>query len=386
MWSFCHQNRNRMKRFFSKHRIWALVTVITFVFGKQWSQSSRNEDVPDEGGGSQNGIEYRGALGRSSSMSGRTVSSTSVRDSRKAKEGADKPRRDKQLSEDEIDLLVTDSIKSSSPIERRQAMDQILQKMRNSEMSFEDALAIGEALKEQGANDEWEFLGYAMGVYQSDEAIAHLGKISAEERVGFIENIIPGLASENADLAINLFESLEPNEQAKVRPELLRGLVDNDAAIATDYIYDSSDLENYSWRPMAELTRELVKDKGLQPALDWANELPQGPQRRDAWSSAYAVWASKDPVAAGESVNQLPDGADRNLAINGFVSAHVHKDGEMAMTWIDAISEPGLRDAVTVRVGRQYFQRDPAAATRWYSSSGVAPSIWEQVTNSVEPK
>lgn len=375
-----------MKRFFSKHSIWALVTVITFVSGKQWSQSSRTTNGSDEGGVSQTGLEYRGKLGRSSSVSGRTVSSTSVRDSRKAKEGADKPRRDKQLSQDEIDLLVTDSIKSSSPIERRQAMDQILQKMRNSEMSFEDALAIGEALKEEGANDEWELLGYAMGVYQSDEAIAHLGKIPAEERVGFIENIIPGLASENAELAINLFESLEPNEQAKVRPELLRGLVDNDTAIATDYIYDSSDLENYSWRPMAELTRELVKDKGLQPALDWANELPQGPQRRDAWSSAYAVWASKDPVAAGESVNQIPDGTDRNLAINGFVSAHVHQDGEMAMTWIDAISEPGLRDAVMIRVGRQYFQRDPAAATRWYSSSGVSPSIWERVTNSVEPK
>ena len=253
-------------------------------------------------------------------------------------------------------------------------------------MSFENVLAIGEAFKEQGANDEWELLGYAMGVYQSNEAIAHLGKLPAEERVGFIENIIPGLASENADLAINLFESLEPNEQAKVRPELLRGLVDNDAAIATDYIYDSSDLENYSWRPMAELTRELVKDKGLEPTLDWANELPQGPQRRDAWSSAYAVWASKNPVAAGESLNQLSDGEDRNLAINGFVSAHVHKDGEMAMTWIDAISEPGLRDAAMIRVGRQYFQRDPEAATRWYSSGGVAPSIWEQVTKSVELK
>lgn len=375
-----------MKRFFSKHSIWALITVITFVFGRQWSQSSKTTDVPAEGGGSQNGLEHRGVLGRSSSVSGRTVNSTSVRDSRKMREGADKSRRDNQLSEDEIDFLVRDSIKSRSPIERRQAIDQILQKMRNLEMSFEDVLSIGEALKEQGANDEWELLGYAMGVYQSNDAIAHLDKLPAEERVGFIENIIPGLASENPELAINLFESLEPNEQAKVRPEFLSGLVDNDAAIATDYIYDSSDLENYSWRPMAELTRELVKDEGLHPTLDWANELPQGPQRRDAWSSAYAVWASKDPVAAGESLNQLPDGADRNLAINGFVSAHVHQDGEMAMTWIDAISEPGLRDAAMIRVGRQYFQRDPAAATQWYSSGGVAPSIWEQVKNSVEPK
>jgi hypothetical protein len=375
-----------MKRFFSKHSIWALITISTFVFGKQWADSSRTTDGRAEIGLSQESVDHSESSETPSVVSDRSVSSTSVRDSRKAKEGADKPRRDNQLSQDEVDLLVTDSIKSRGPIERRQAMDQILQKMRNSEMSFEDALAIGGALKEQGANDEWKLLGYAMGVYQSEEAIAHLGKIPAEERVGFIENIIPGLASENAELAINLFESLEPNEQAKVRPEFLEGLVDNNAAVATDYIYDSSDLQNYSWRPMAELTRELVKDQGLQPALDWANELPQGPQRRDAWSSAYAVWASKDPVAAGESVNQIPDGTDRNLAINGFVSAHVHQDGEMAMTWIDAISEPGLRDAVMIRVGRQYFQRDPAAATRWYSSSGVAPSIWEQVTNSVEPK
>ena len=374
-----------MKRFFSKHSIWALITISTFVFGKQWADSSRTTDGRAEIGLSQESVDHSESSETPSVVSERSVSSTSVRDSRKAKEGADKPRRDNQLSQDEVDLLVTDSIKSRGPIERRQAMDQILQKMRNSEMSFEDALAIGEALKEQGANDEWKLLGYAMGVYQSEEAIAHLGKIPAEERVGFIENIIPGLASENAELAINLFESLEPNEQAKVRPEFLEGLVDNNAAVATDYIYDSSDLQNYSWRPMAELTRELVKDQGLQPALDWANELPQGPQRRDAWSSAYAVWASKDPVAAGESVNQIPDGTDRNLAINGFVSAHVHQDGEMAMTWIDAISEPGLRDAVMIRVGRQYFQRDPAAATRWYSSSGVSPSIWERVTNSVEP-
>lgn len=375
-----------MKRFISKHSIWALITISTFVFGKQWAESSRTKDGRAEIGLSQESVDHSESSQRSSVVSERSVSSTSVRDSQEAREGPDEPRRDNQLSQDEIDLLVRDSIKSRSPIERRQAMDRILQKMGNSEMSFEDVLAIGKRLREQGANDEWKLLGYAMGAYQADEAMAHLGKVPAEERVGFIENIIPGLASENADLAINLFESLEPNEQAKVRAKFLEGLVDNDAAVATDYLYDSSDLENYSWRPMAELTRELVKDQGLRSTLDWADELPQGPQRRDAWSAAYAVWASKDPVAAGESVNQIPDGTDRNLAINGFVSAHVHQDGEMAMTWIADISEPGLRDAVMIRVGRQYFQRDPAAATRWYSSSGVSPSIWERVTNSVEPK
>ena len=251
-------------------------------------------------------------------------------------------------------------------------------------MSFEDALAVRKALREQGAKEEWKFLGYAIGAYQSDEAIAHLDKIPSEERVGFLENIIPGLASENPDEAINLFESLTSEEQAKVRPEFLEGLVDHDTAVATDYLYGSSDLENYHWRPMAELTRELVKDQGLQPTLDWADELPQGAQRRDAWSAAYAVWSSKDPVAAAESINSLPQGSDRNLAINGFVSAHVHRDGEMAMTWAAEIAEPGLREAAMIRVGKQFYQKDPDSATQWYASSGWSPSAWAQVTNSVE--
>ncbi len=251
-------------------------------------------------------------------------------------------------------------------------------------MSFDDALATRKALREQGAKEEWKLLGYAIGAYQSDEAIAYLDKIPSEERVGFLEKMIPGLASENPDEAINLFESLTPEEQAKVRPEFLEGLVDHDTEVATDYLYDSSDLENYHWRPMAELTRELVKDQGLQPALDWADELPQGPQRRDAWSAAYAVWASKDPVAAGDSINALPDGEDRNLAINGFVSDHVHRDGPLAMDWANSISNPGLREAAMIRIGKQFYQRDPDSASQWYASSGWSPTSWAQVTNSVE--
>jgi len=373
-----------MNRLFSKHSVWGLITISTFVLGKQWAGTSGSSEGLVEGQVKREGSESRGTLQDSSLDPQKRVRLRSSRDSRKAEKQEGRLPGDGRLSQEEIDLWVNESTRSRSPIERRRALDRILQKIRSSEVSFEDALAFRQALQEQGAKEEGKLLDYALGAYQPDEALAHLETLPPEERVDFLEDIIPGLASENPAEAINLFESLTSEEQAKVRPEFLEGLVDHDTAVATDYLYDSSDLENYHWRPMAELTRELVKDKGLQPTLDWANELPQGAQRRDAWSSAYAVWASKDPIAAGESINALPDGVDRNLAINGFVSAHVHRDGPLAMDWAHSISNPGLREAAMIRIGKQFYQKDPDAAAGWYSSSGWSPSSWAKVTNSVE--
>jgi len=285
------------------------------------------------------------------------------------------------LSGNEIDALIGEAIKFGGPVQRRLALDRILQKIQTSEISFEDALVIKKAMREHGAKEEQKLIDYAIGAHQSDEAIAHLEKLPSEERVGFLKEIIPGLASENPEKAINLFESLEPELQAKVRPGFLEGLVDNDAVVATAYLYDSTDPKNPNWRPMDELAREMVSDQGLESTLDWAAELPEGSLRGNAWSAAYAVWASKDPTAAVESILEMPRGKDRNLAINGFVSAHAHKDGELAVTWAGEITEPGLKEDAQVRVGKQYYAQDPEAANQWFTSSGLPPSAWAQITS-----
>ena len=130
--------------------------------------------------------------------------------------------------------------------------------------------------------------------------------------------MIPGLASENPQMAIELFESFEPDLQGRIRPRFLEGLVDNDIALATDYLYDSSDPEKPNWRPMDQLARQIEKDQGLDSTIEWAAELPEGSLRSNAWSAAYAVWGSKDPHAAAEAIAAMPPSADRDQAINGL--------------------------------------------------------------------
>jgi len=370
-----------MKRFALQHGPWFLITLGAFVWGLSQADSPSS-------GEEQLRKEEQSAASRStsSSRSKFTRSEGESRTRRARKYATDEELSLSGMTEEQIASLVSDAVKTGTPVERRMALDRILRGIQSAEISFADALAIREAMRAEGAGEEGELVDYAIGAYMSDEAIAHLDKLPAEERIDFLKEIIPGLASANPAEAIGLFEALDPGLQAKLRPKFLEGLVDNDVGMATDYLYDSSDLENYHWRPMAELTRELVKDQGLKSTLDWADELPQGPQRRDAWSSAYAVWASKNPIAAADSINALPDGEDRNLAINGFVSAHVHRDGPLAMDWANSISNQGLREAAMVRIGKQFYQRDPESATLWYSSSGWSPSSWAKVTNSVERK
>ena len=362
-----------------KHCLWLLVTIGAFFLGLD----SRKSGKEQTGLAQQDAVKsHSGSLRGNDRNTHRRVRSSRTHLSEKKQMLGEWIAG--EITEEQLMSLVNDVVKSGSSIERRLALDRILRSVRSGDISFSDVLAIRKAMRVQGADKEGKLLAYAIGAYMPEEAIRHFNGLPSEDRYGFLNDMIPGLASVSPTEAIGLFESLDSELQARVRPSFLEGLVDHGVEMATEYLYDSSDLENYHWRPMAELTRELVRDQGLEPTLNWADDLPQGRQRRDAWSAAYAVWASRDPIAAAGSINRLADGSDRNLAINGFVSAHVHQDGEMAMTWVSDISEPGLRDAAMIRVGRQYYQRDPAAAAQWYDSSGVSPLIWSQIANSVE--
>lgn len=276
--------------------------------------------------------------------------------------------------------LVKAAIQGNTPIERRKAFDRILEEIRKPTFSFEQAMSIRGAMAKEGASGEqWKLFDYAWGASQPDVAVAHLSEIDAKYHDGFLYNMIPGLASEHPDMAIDLFQSLDAKLQNKVRGRFLEGLVDNDVEVATDHLFEASDPNKPDWRPMDQLAREIEKDQGLDETLAWAAELPEGNLRGNAWSAAYAVWGSKDPHAAVESIVEMQPSDDRNQAINGFISALAHEDGERAVAWAAEITSPGMRDSALIRAGKQYYQQDPDGAAAWFQSSGLPREAWGQV-------
>ncbi len=369
-----------MKQAIFKHSLWASVTISAFFIGQRMSDSLSN---PNAGEPQQ---RHRSLSTSSNGTTSATATDARLFDpsSSSARAGGDKAHGSlgsDPLSQEMIESLVRASIKSGSPLDRRLAFDNILREMQSPGFTTEQAMAIRNAMLKGGANEEdLKLFDYAWAAKNPDAALAYLKEIPEQQRYAFLNNMLPGLASQNPRMAIDLFKSLEPELQTRTRPRFLEGLVDNDAEVATDYLYKSTDAENYNWRPMDELARELVRDRGLDATLEWAGELPDGPLRGSAWSAAYAVWASQDAQAASQSILAMPEGTDRNLAINGLVSAHAHEDGASSAIWAAEIDEPNLRESAMIRVGRQYYAQNPEAATQWFASTGLPQTAWTQMT------
>jgi hypothetical protein len=362
------------------HSAWALVTILSFVLSWSWPwarPSMSDESVALE---SRSTSEKLGGSVRESESAGLT-------ENRNQKDESDASAASvasaESLSPDDFESLLRSAFMSGSPVDRSLAFTRILQEMQASRFTVEQAMIARKFMLENGASaEQWRLFDYAWGAGQPEAALAYLNEIPAEYRDTYLSNMIAGLASVNPDMAIGLYESQEPDMQAKIRPSFLDGLVDNDVTLATDYLYDTDDPENHDWRRMDTLAREIEKNSGLDAALEWASGLPEGPLRGNAWSATYAIWATKDAHAAVQSIVQLPQSADRDQAINGFISAHAHQDGERATTWAAEITNPGMRESALIRAGRQYFAQDQAGATQWFPSSGLPQSAWGQLSAS----
>ena len=285
------------------------------------------------------------------------------------------------LTKEEIEELVLTAIKSADPIERRKAFDRVLQEIESDSFTKEQAMITRSAMGENGASGEqWRLFDYAWGANHSQVALAHVDEIPDRYRKGFLGNMLPGLASAESQIAIELFEGLEPSLQGQLRNRLYEGLIDNNIDSATDYVYNAANPENHDWRPMDTFARELANEQGLDATLAWAAELPEGSLRGNAWSAAYAKWTSQNPHAAVESIVDMPPSGDRNQAINGFISALAGQDPEAAVTWAAEISEPGMRKSAMIRAGSQFFQQDPGAANEWFQSSDLPATALGEMT------
>lgn len=394
------------------HLIWLFVTLGTFVAGSQLARAIRGTDKspgagvtipPSTGKSDVAGQADAGETGRYVPLPGRAggkpealpsapdpqKSDASVERTRRlqvnrstmAREASEALQRRGPLGKKQIHSLVLQAIKAPSALGRRQAFDRILEEMGSATFTREQAFTMRSAMAMNGADGKmWQLFDYAWGANDPATAIAHLDEIPQQYFEGFLGNMIPGVASVDPQAAIEVFSGLEPELAARVQRRLFEGLIDNDMAVATNFIYDVTDPETYNWRPMDTLTREIVRDQGLDVTLDWAAELPDGALRSSAWSAAFAHWGSREPERAIESIMEMESSSDRNQALNGFTAAFAHEDGSMAVAWADEITEPGLRQGALTRAFTQFYRQDPQAAAESFSSIDVPRGVWHEAT------
>ena len=157
-----------------------------------------------------------------------------------------------------------EAVKASKAGDRRRAFDRILEEMQSSTFNREQAFMMRGAMARAGVDGKlWQLFDYAWGANDPATAIAHLDEIPDHYFEGFLGNMMPGLASVDPQAAIEVFSGLDPEVASRVQRRLFEGLIDNDVAVATNFIYEVTDPRAFDWRPMDTLTREIVRDQGL---------------------------------------------------------------------------------------------------------------------------
>ena len=400
-----------MKRNAIIHLVWGLITLGTFVVGSQiarfqWEEESLAEKsvrIPPAAG--QSDVTGQADTGEAADryvplpqsiagkpdlmVGGQRKSPGGLLRTRKqqaarralAREASAAQRKTGPLGKSEIQSLVQQAVKASKAVDRRRAFDRILEEMKSSTFNREQAFMMRGAMAKAGVDGKlWQLFDYSWGANDPATAIAHLDEIPAHYFEGFLGNMIPGLASVDPQAAIEVFSGLDAEVASRVQRRLFEGLIDNDVAVATNFIYDVTDPSAFDWRPMDTLTREIVRDQGLEVTLDWAAELPEGRLRSSAWSAAFAHWGSREPQGAIESIMNMDTSRDRDMALNGFTAAFAHQDGSLAVEWASEITEPGLRQGALTRAFTQFHRQNPQAAAESFRSSNLPPNVWREAT------
>ena len=381
-------------------------------------------------------LRPRGLAGRKISNSG-TVKSSAENGFMNQKG----PLNKKQL-QDLVDLAV----KSTNPIERRKAFDRLLEEMRSDTFTYEQAMTIRIAMHHGGADGEqWRTFDYAWGANDPASAVAEIDRIPEQYRRGFTSNMLPGLASVEPQTAIGIVESMEGEMRQQMTGRLLEGLADYDVGFATDYVFDMAESgDPNASQYMRRLAKEVMETAGFEGGVEWAESLEEGalqaaalrsvaneyanndPQaaaqwaeqfvgteqnsrlfgeivrewgnqeaasawveslepsqgQRDALSAVYGHRGATRPEQALEEIQAMPQSADKDFALNGFISGLAHKDGEAAVAWAAEITMPGMRESAMVRAAKQYYKQDRQATEEWFVASGLPPESWWQIVGS----
>lgn len=113
-----------------------------------------------------------------------------------------------------------------------------------------------------------------------------------------------------------------------------------------------------------------------ESAASWVMRLPAGALRNQQMSRLAQTWAGFDPVGAAEwLIDQQPPQASLDSAVQGFVNTVMQSNPEGAMGWAGAISDPKVRNAALLQVGRSWLRQNPQQATSYIASASLPPEV-----------
>jgi hypothetical protein len=197
------------------------------------------------------------------------------------------------------------------------------------------------------------------------------------------ENIEPGQKREQlaGEIASHLFKQ-DPSEAAtwaeaqkdlKFREEAFEELAEDWASVnpqaLANWLGEHVE-EAYSVEAFEDLARSWVS-QDPDAATAYFENLPDGQAKESGIYEMARTWGQDDLGALGEWLNGLPDSNVTDLGVKAYVERLAEQAPQAAIESAMSINTDAMRDEAVMNVGRQWFLRDPDAATAWAGDHGI---------------
>lgn len=120
---------------------------------------------------------------------------------------------------------------------------------------------------------------------------------------------------------------------------------------------------------------------------NYATSLPTGEEQSYALGKALANWSLQDPAAVAAWLNTSPAGVNFDAAVAQLISRTdgANRSPEIAMQWVQRISDPSLQEDSLAVVLDQWVQSDPRAAKNYLANaSWIGESRREQLLKELQ--
>jgi len=171
------------------------------------------------------------------------------------------------------------------------------------------------------------------------------------------------LSDKLAKLIQDLQTEDDPMKREQLISNLLAGLKTGDIAAALDFLKDAQPTEL-----AADLSRRLVRrwaESSPQEVAAWINGLPDGDQRQIALDSLAIVWADSQMAGATNWCQSLTDETERNRALTAVANEAVRVDPQTALQLAVGLPAGSQRDDLIRRATMEWASGDATNAVAW---------------------
>ena len=190
--------------------------------------------------------------------------------------------------------------------------------------------------------------------------------------------LLAGWASEDLSAAMSYLIAAEKSEEEhfKMTKGLVNGLIAFDIDLATKYLTELSHggfgKEAIGYLNIA--ARQQVQRLGVDRALAWGDDLPDGELKASALNTVIKNYAKEDALAASEFAEKFASNDWAAAIVSRVAEDWAEEDSLASVTWLESLPQGAGRSKASYTAFREWVRRDSNAASVYISEMEASPA------------